>query len=83
MNSLLCDEFPGCLPSQFKYESRRLILRIVELRNYERAVRADEEWSRSGDKNPEHAPKGPMIDLMYEIQGIKIRMAEEGIDDNR
>lgn len=82
MDARLCEEFPGCTPSQLDDEPRRLLLRIIELRGYARAVQADEEWSRSQDKDADGAPRGPMIDLMYEIQGDKIRMAEEDFDDN-
>ena len=46
-------------------------------------MQADEDYARSQDKDADQAPKGPMIDLMYELQGEKIRMSEEEVDDNR
>jgi len=83
MSSIL-EEFPGVLPSQIEGEGFIRLLRIVEARQYGRAVRADDEHAaavKARTAMAGDAPHGPMIDLVYEIQGERIRQAEE--DDNR
>ena len=78
--SSILEEFPGVLPSQIEGEAFIPLLRIVETRRYAQAVNADEAHAaavRSGAAKSGDAPSGPMIDLMYEIQGERIRLAEE------
>ncbi len=66
LDSILCEEFE-CLPSQLENESPRLLLRIRELRGYEQAFRAVEAYAQQKEPDPDQAPKGKMVDLVYEI----------------
>lgn len=79
MDSILCEEF-GCLPSELDDESPRLLLRIVELRNYSRAFRAVEEYSRQEKPDPKQAPRGKMVNWVYE--NLSIRLKEEEVGNN-
>lgn len=83
--SRLCEEFPGCLPSQLEDEPLRPLLRILEYRGYARALQTIEDHAaamRAGTAKPDDLPTGPMIDMVFEVQGEKIRMAEEELGNN-
>lgn len=72
------------VPSQLEGDAGEPIiplLRIIEARQYTRAVKQIEDHCKAEGAKAKDAPTGPMIDLVIEIQGERIRLAEE--DDNR
>lgn len=68
------------MPSQLAGEPILQLLKVVEARQYVKAVEAIEAFAKMKDAKAGDAPSGPMVDLVYEIQGERIRLAE---DDNR
>ncbi len=67
------------LPSQLAGEPIIPLLRIVEARQYVRAVEAIEAHSKREGAKPEDAPKGPIVDLVCEI--LSLRLDEEHGDN--
>jgi len=80
LDGLLCEEFPGCLPSQIDDEPRVRLLRIVQLRNYARAVEAIDRYADAKAKGQTEGvdePRGPAVDQVWMIRTERARRARE------
>ena len=67
LESRFCEEFRGCLPSDFDKEKPELLWKIIQLRSYARmrdAMRTEKERERDAK------PHGPVAELVAKVQHI-------------